>query len=55
MEGDYKEGEHTGHWIRWYDNGQKKEEGDYGLDDMQTGKWTTWDANGNPKVVDYGS
>lgn len=34
-----------GIWTEWYDNGQKKSEGEYLLG-MRVGLWTEWHANG---------
>lgn len=35
-----------GHFIKYYKNGHKQEEGNYSQN-IQVGKWTTWDANGS--------
>lgn len=37
--------DYTGNWIRWHNNGQKREEGVY-VDGKETGLWTLWHYNG---------
>ena len=37
---------HTGKWIEWWGNGNKKEEGEY-KNGKEEGKWIGWYENGN--------
>ncbi len=49
MAGTYKKSdwkEKTGHFTFYYENGQKKSEGEY-YKDKRTGKWIFWQENGN--------
>ena len=39
-------GEKEGKWGFWYENRNKKEEGEY-KNGLKEGKWTIWDYNGN--------
>ena len=39
------DGTKQGKWTAWYDNGQKKEEGEY-KDGIRHGKWSDWLRNG---------
>jgi len=38
----------NGKWTEWYDDGQKKEEGEY-LNGKENGKWTYWYDNGQKR------
>ena len=62
LEGQYKDGLMNGKWIRWYENGNKSDEGSYfngdGTDKGKTGiprngrdgKWTIWYQNGQKMI-----
>ncbi len=56
MVGTYKKPdwkEKTGHFTFYYENGQKKSEGEY-FKDKRTGKWVTWQKDGNIRYeADY--
>ena len=42
-----------GHWVSYYDNGQKKEEGNYN-DGKQVGKWIYYNSDGSiEKTEEY--
>lgn len=45
MMGEYKEGAKHGHWISYYNNGNKWSEGFYN-EGINDGKTTTWHENG---------
>ena len=45
LEVTYKEGKLVGKWTRWYENGQKRQEGTF-KDGEKDGKWRYWDENG---------
>ena len=41
-------------WTVWYENGQKRSEGNY-KDDKGEGKWTLWDKDGQEKSEGKGT
>lgn len=43
---------YTGHWITWYDSGQKASEGGY-IDGYQSGRWIFWTCNNDCEVFYY--
>jgi antitoxin component YwqK of YwqJK toxin-antitoxin module len=52
MEGDACKGKLHGHQTAWYDNGQKKGEGEY-RDDVQMPGWKDWDETGQPIITNH--
>ena len=46
---NYKIGDKYGLTIEWFENGQKKEEGEY-INNYKTGTWQYWDKEGNKTV-----
>ncbi len=49
MEGEYRDGQLTGHWVAWHRNGQKSREGDY-RDGKEQGQWTFWREDGTKEL-----
>ena len=48
FEGSYKDGDSTGIWTHWYENGQKNYEVTF-KDGKKDGLWTSWYENGQKK------
>jgi len=45
VETEYREGDLSGPWRSWHENGQAEQVGEF-TSGKETGKWTTWDWDG---------
>ena len=48
----YKNGQKHGSWTWWYDNGQKKYQGNYD-NGKKSGEWFEWESNGELVIVAF--
>lgn len=49
-QGTVKGGKSTGHWVHWYENGQRGGEGTYIDADQREGRWVAWYKDGRLNI-----